>query len=118
MTKETDIAWLAGIVDGEGCFSIKNPVRRSKPRGRNDGHRKSYWQTDLDMVVLRTLSTVKKHSGEVPVGVHEVLREIIPSEAFLRVEPLRSMRDERLETTRVSLNNTPAHERPTDDEIH
>lgn len=28
MIKDTDIAWLAGIVDGEGCFSMKRQVRR------------------------------------------------------------------------------------------
>ena len=30
MTKvsETDLAWLAGIVDGEGCFSVKRPITR------------------------------------------------------------------------------------------
>lgn len=30
MTKvsETDLAWLAGIVDGEGCFSVKRPIVR------------------------------------------------------------------------------------------
>lgn len=32
MTHETDIAWLAGIVDGEGCFSVKNPVKRGTGR--------------------------------------------------------------------------------------
>lgn len=80
--------------------------------------RKSYWQTELDMLVLRTLTVVKKHSGEVPAEVEEILREIIPNEAFLRVEPLRSTGSERLETTRVSLTNNPAHECPTDDEIH
>ena len=29
MTKNVaDIAWLAGIVDGEGCFSVKRPIAR------------------------------------------------------------------------------------------
>lgn len=27
-----DIAWLAGIVDGEGCFSVKNPIKRGNGR--------------------------------------------------------------------------------------
>lgn len=28
MTDLKDIAWLAGIIDGEGCFSVKRPIRR------------------------------------------------------------------------------------------
>jgi len=30
--KDTDIAWLAGIVNGEGCFSVKMPVKRGRGR--------------------------------------------------------------------------------------
>lgn len=29
---QTDIAWLAGIIDGEGCFSVKRPVKRGNGR--------------------------------------------------------------------------------------
>ena len=32
MHTTSDIAWLAGIVDGEGCFSVKNPVRKGNGR--------------------------------------------------------------------------------------
>jgi len=28
MSFDTDIAWLAGIIDGEGCFSVKRQVKR------------------------------------------------------------------------------------------
>jgi len=35
MVKETDIAWLAGIVDGEGCFSVKRPVQRGNGRRKH-----------------------------------------------------------------------------------
>ena len=37
---QTDLAWLAGIVDGEGCFSIKRPIVRQS--GRRQGSRTSY----------------------------------------------------------------------------
>ena len=37
---ETDIAWLAGIIDGEGCFSVKSPIIRKT--GRRASQRTSY----------------------------------------------------------------------------
>jgi len=42
MTKvsEADLAWLAGIVDGEGCFSVKRPITRQG--AHRPGHRTSY----------------------------------------------------------------------------
>ncbi len=42
MTKvsETDLAWLAGIVDGEGCFSVKRPIARQG--AHRCGQRTSY----------------------------------------------------------------------------
>jgi len=36
----TDLAWLAGIADGEGCFSVKSPIVRST--GKRAGSRTSY----------------------------------------------------------------------------
>jgi hypothetical protein len=36
----TDLAWLAGIVDGEGCFSVKRPIVRQN--GKRQGSRTSY----------------------------------------------------------------------------
>lgn len=54
MVSTADIAWLAGIIDGEGCFSVKRPiVRRS---GKRSGYKTSYqvWlvlcNTSLSMV--------------------------------------------------------------------
>ncbi len=42
MTKvsEADLAWLAGIVDGEGCFSVKRPITRQG--AFRNGQRTSY----------------------------------------------------------------------------
>ena len=35
MVSEKDIAWLAGIVDGEGCFAVKRPiVRQTYQKGK------------------------------------------------------------------------------------
>lgn len=39
-TLETDIAWLAGIVDGEGCFTLKRPIVRLS--GARKGSNTSY----------------------------------------------------------------------------
>lgn len=36
----TDLAWLAGIVDGEGCFSVKRPIVRQS--GKRQGSRTAY----------------------------------------------------------------------------
>jgi hypothetical protein len=37
---DTDIAWLAGIIDGEGCFSIKRPIVRKS--GERVGYKTCY----------------------------------------------------------------------------
>lgn len=39
-SSDTDLAWLAGIVDGEGCFSVKRPLTRQS--GERRGSRTSY----------------------------------------------------------------------------
>lgn len=51
MTKisETDLAWLAGIVDGEGCFSVKRPIVRQG--AHRTGKRTSY---QLWLVICNT----------------------------------------------------------------
>jgi len=55
-TSETDIAWLAGIVDGEGCFSVK--------RGR--GARASAHQ--LWLVICNTSETMIKRVERILVA--------------------------------------------------
>lgn len=35
-TLETDIAWLAGIIDGEGCFTLKKPIVRLSGARKGD----------------------------------------------------------------------------------
>lgn len=195
MNKSTDIAWLAGIIDGEGCFSVKNPVRRGvgrtchqvwlvlcntsramveraadiieglgckRPRIRRvwkgkKATRYQYWldvvgksdlltvteallphltakriegeviawflrracrdraykRTELDKVVLGSLSAVKRCGGEAPAEVQDLLREVIPSEAFPSAAPEGvAGGDERVETRGVRLNDNLPHECP------
>lgn len=194
MKKDTDIAWLAGIVDGEGCFSIKMPVKRGTGRrchqvwlvicntsqamvehaadiivsvgakrpsirrvwkgkkatkwqfwlnigAKNDllvvteallPHltakrveaevvawfmrracgQKAYKRTALDIAVLETLSVVKRHSGEAPAEVKDLLREVIPSEALRGTVSAKTGRKERVETQTGEPNNNPVHECP------
>lgn len=194
MVKEIDIAWLAGIIDGEGCFSVKQPVKRGSGRSCHQvwlvicntsesmmtrvasiiealgakrpsirrvwkGKKATRWQfwvnvaqkddllritqavlpyltakkvegeviawflsracrtkayvrTELDKLVLESLSAVKRNGGEAPAEVANLLREVIPSQA---VPGHRSVTDEGaegVETRRVSSNNNPAHECP------
>lgn len=46
---QNDLAWLAGIVDGEGCFSVKRAIRRKS------GARKGSWTSyQLWLVVCNT----------------------------------------------------------------
>lgn len=45
---EADLAWLAGIVDGEGCFSVKRPIVR---KSYQSGKRTSY---QLWLVICNT----------------------------------------------------------------
>jgi hypothetical protein len=195
MNKIADIAWLAGIIDGEGCFSVKKPVRRGTGRACHQvwlvlcntssamvdraadiivglgckrpalkkvwkGKKATRWQwwlhvaqkndlltiteallphltakrveaevvafflrravqvpqykrTALDIVVLESLSLVKRNGGEAPAEVRELLREVIPSEAFRGHRP--DVRSERVETRRVSANNNPVQECPACD---
>jgi hypothetical protein len=48
LVAETDLAWLAGIVDGEGCFSLKRPIIRQTYQ---PGKRTSY---QLWLVICNT----------------------------------------------------------------
>jgi len=194
MKKETDIAWLAGIVDGEGCFSVKMPVKRGVGRTTHQvwlvicntsrqmiervveitaalgakrpsirkvwkGKKATRWQywvnygakgdillvteallpqltakrveaeavawflrrackqraykrTALDVAVLESLSVVKRNGGEAVAEVFDLLRTVIPSEALRGTVSAKTGRGERVETRRVSPNNTPAQEPP------
>jgi hypothetical protein len=199
VTKETDIAWLAGIIDGEGCFSVKNPVRRGTGRTCHQvwlvlcntsramveravdiiedlgckrpairrvwkgkkATRYQFWvniaqkddllviteallphltakrveaeviawfmrracsahaykRTELDRVVLSSLSAVKRCGGEAPAEIKDLLREVIPNEAFLSYERGRSYDgNERVETRELSLNDNAPQECPTPDQ--
>lgn len=49
MDYTSDIAWLAGIVDGEGCFTVKRPIKRKS--GKRQGNVTSY---QLWMVICNT----------------------------------------------------------------
>ncbi len=57
MTKvsEADLAWLAGIVDGEGCFSVKRPITRQG--AHRTGQRTSY---QLWLVICNTSEPMMK----------------------------------------------------------
>lgn len=199
MVKATDIAWLAGIIDGEGCFTVKRPIPRDLLRhGRNKtsyqlwlvlcntseamvrraaqiftdlgvgyqpirrvwkGDKATRWQywvhvarkndllritqallpyltakkieaeitvwfltracqvkaykaTKIDSMVLDTLSLIKRNGGEAPAEVHELLREVIPSQAVFGQQNTVE-KTEGVETRQVSPNNNLAHECPT-----
>jgi hypothetical protein len=194
MVKNSDIAWLAGIVDGEGCFSVKMPVVRGRGRhchqvwlvicntskamidratdimctlgikrptirrvwkgkkatcwqywvnlcGKEDlllvteallPHltakrveaevvawflrracmQRAYKRTALDKAALESLSAVKRNGGEVPAEVEDLLRAIIPSQAFRGTDSATSGLKEGVETRRMSPSNTSAQEPP------
>lgn len=64
MVKDTDIAWLAGIVDGEGCFSVKRPIDRA------DGKYKTAYQVWL--VLCNTSEAMIQRSAAIltDAGIH------------------------------------------------
>ena len=187
----TDLAWLAGIVDGEGCFSVKRNHGASKSAhmvclvlcntsrpmidravaimdqlGVKHGSirkvwkgvkatRWQYWvdvmskhhmlrlteallphltakkveaevvlwflrrqcsarfyrQTQLDQVVLNTLSVVKRNGGEAPVEVRAVLGEVIPSQAVSGVQATGN-EAEGVEARSVTSKENPTQECP------
>jgi hypothetical protein len=197
-TSDTDIAWLAGIVDGEGCFSVKRPiVRKTYKKGRvtsyqvwlvvcntsepmvrrvteifgslGIGHqpvrrvwkgkkatRWQYWvhvarkhellrltelllpflvakkdeaeivrwflsracstrqyvPTLLDRTALEAMATIKRHGGEAPAEVRELLREVIPSQAVSGIRAAHGLETEGVETRSVTPKNNPTHECP------
>jgi hypothetical protein len=195
MTNQTDIAWLAGIADGEGCFSVKRPSRsvhsfvlwfvlcntslpmmervarilkdagvaHAPMRKVWKGDRatrwqywinvsrkhellkltelllphltakkcegeivawflrkacapnakyKNYHQTDLDRAVMSTMSAIKRNGGEAPPEAEELLRAVIPSEAFFGHHEASGVEKERVETRSLSPNNNATHECP------
>lgn len=72
-SKETDLAWLAGIVDGEGCFSVKRPiVRKTYMKGK----RTSY---QLWLVICNTSKPMMDRIAQILTdnGVgHKALRKV------------------------------------------
>lgn len=74
MTKvsDADLAWLAGIVDGEGCFSVKRPIVRQTYQ---QGKRTSY---QLWLVICNTsepmMRRVKKIYDALGVEVGPIRR--------------------------------------------
>ena len=67
MVSDVDTAWLAGIVDGEGCFSVKRPIRRKS--GKRVGSVTSY---QLWMVICNTSKPMVDRVAQVfaALGVH------------------------------------------------
>jgi hypothetical protein len=54
---DTDAAWLAGLIDGEGCISVVRQVRPDRPSVR-------YWiQLRLQMTHFPTLERVQELTG-------------------------------------------------------
>ncbi len=71
---ETDLAWLAGIVDGEGCFSVKRPLTRLS--GERRGSRTSY---QLWLVICNTSRPMMERIGQILTdhGVgHKPMRKV------------------------------------------
>lgn len=70
---DTDIAWLAGIVDGEGCFSVKRPiVRKTYKPGRVTSYQ--VW-----LVVCNTSETMVLRVSEILRGLgvaHQPIRKV------------------------------------------
>jgi len=64
---EVDIAWLAGIMDGEGCFSVKRPIVRKSGKAR--GKMTSY---QLWVVICNTSKAMIDRVSRIltDVGVH------------------------------------------------
>jgi hypothetical protein len=73
MVKETDIAWLAGIVDGEGCFTVKRPIVR---KTFNAGRKTSY---QVWLVVCNTSQAMVVRMAEIlrTLGIrHQPIRRV------------------------------------------
>lgn len=70
---DTDIAWLAGIVDGEGCFSVKRPiVRKTYKAGRSTSYQ--VW-----LVVCNTSESMVRRMSEILKGLgvkHQPIRRV------------------------------------------
>lgn len=63
----SDIAWLAGIIDGEGCFTVKSPIRRLS--GARKGSNTSY---QVWIVLCNTSKTMVDRAARIltEAGVH------------------------------------------------
>lgn len=74
MVSEAQIAWLAGIIDGEGCFSIKRPIQRKS--GKRVGYRTSY---QVWLVLCNTSQSMVERTSEIldTLGIgHQPIREV------------------------------------------
>jgi len=74
MANETDIAWLAGIVDGEGCFAVKRPIKRKS--GKRQGSTTSY---QLWLVLCNTSQAMVIRASRIltEIGVqHQPIRRV------------------------------------------
>ena len=67
MTELKDIAWLAGIIDGEGCFSVKRPIVRQS--GKRVGYKTSY---QVWVVLCNTSKAMVERAAQIldGLGVH------------------------------------------------
>jgi hypothetical protein len=74
MVSDTDIAWLAGIIDGEGCFSVKRPIRRKS--GVRKGYKTSY---QVWLVLCNTSRPMMEKTAQLlrDMGVgHQPMRKV------------------------------------------
>jgi hypothetical protein len=74
MVSDTDIAWLAGIIDGEGCFSVKRPIRRKS--GVRKGYKTSY---QVWLVLCNTSLPMMERTTRIlrEVGIsHQPIRKV------------------------------------------
>lgn len=74
MALDTDIAWLAGIIDGEGCLSVKRPIRRKS--GVRKGYKTSY---QVWLVLCNTSKAMVDRASRIlkEMGVaHQPIRKV------------------------------------------
>lgn len=188
---DIELAWLAGIIDGEGCFSVKRGrgagrshqlwlvlcntseamilrvvrildalgVKHSNVRKVWKGEKATRWQfwldvtrkhdllrateavlphltakkteaeiaawflrracavnqyraSQLDRVMLDSMSAIKRNGGEAPADIAELIREVIPSQAVAGDRQADDQAAEGVETRSVSPTNNPTHECP------
>lgn len=74
MATDNDIAWLAGIIDGEGCFSVKRPIRRKS--GVRAGYKTSY---QVWLVLCNTSKAMVERASSIltDAGIaHQPIRKV------------------------------------------